>query len=64
MEYTFSEIAQKTAAELHALLAESREELRGAQFAVRQGGLKKVHQIRLLRQRVAQVLTALNTKRT
>lgn len=64
MEFSFSDLAQKTAAELHTLLAEAREELRMARFAARAGGLKKVRTIRALRERVAHILTALNTKRS
>jgi ribosomal protein L29 len=64
MKFSFSDVKPKTVSELQTLLAEGREELRIARFAARQNGLKKVRNIRALRQRVAHILTALNTKRS
>lgn len=63
MDFTFEQLKDKSVAELQTLLAETREELRAVRFSARQGALKTVRSIRALRVQVAQILTALHSKR-
>lgn len=53
------DLKQKSTAELQAVLAESREELRRLRFLAAAGEFKSVRQIRELRQRIARILTLL-----
>ena len=57
------ELQQKSKAELAVILREAQEDLRQARFSAAGGELKTVRQIRVLRQRVAQVLTLLRIKK-
>lgn len=53
----WSEIKQKSAAELERLLQETREHLRDRRFKVAQGQQKDVREIRELKKSVARLLT-------
>lgn len=53
----YAEVKQKTKAEAHTLIAESREALRKARFSVGQKQLKNVRTIRTLKKTIARALT-------
>ncbi|MFA6909091.1 MAG: 50S ribosomal protein L29 [Patescibacteria group bacterium] len=63
MARTSKELGAKSIAELHALLAETREKLRDARFRVAAKQLKDVREVRQLRATVARILTTLNKKK-
>jgi ribosomal protein L29 len=56
------ELTTKTTADLHKLLAQSREKLRELRFKDSNRQLKNIREIRQTRETVAQILTVLNTK--
>ncbi len=56
------ELKTKTTADLHKLLAQSREKLRELRFKDSNRQLKNIREIRQTRETVAQILTVLNTK--
>jgi len=57
------EIQSKSIRELEQLLADKREALRAMRFKVAQRQLKKVHEIKIVRRTIAQLLTLLRQKR-
>ncbi len=57
------ELKKKSEDELHSLLAETREKIRGLRFKDANKQLKNVREIREAKKMVAQVLTLLNSKR-
>lgn len=57
---TVSDLRKKTPAQLEALKVQLQEQLRAAQFEVRTGQLKKVHEVQRLRRSVAKVMTIKN----
>lgn len=59
---TYSELKRKPQAELQADLVKTRKELQETEFAVSSGQEKHVRKIRQLKQLIAQILTALNSK--
>jgi ribosomal protein L29 len=56
------ELTSKTPAELHRLLAQSREKLRELRFKDSNHQLKNIREIREVRATVSRILTVLNTK--
>lgn len=57
----FKEIKTKGQAELHRLLAETREQVRQLRFRNASGQLKKVRDLRSAKKLAARILTALNS---
>lgn len=60
MQYT--DIEQKSLAELNELIAAKRQELRDLRFKASEGQLKAVRDIRKRKKEIAQMLTARNAK--
>lgn len=58
----YSELTQKSLAELTTALVAARKDLQTVEFAVASGQEKHVRKIRQLKQYVAKILTALNSK--
>mgnify|MGYP001568359298 CR=1 FL=1 len=56
----FEELKVKSAAELQKLLAQSREEMRAARFRASKNELKNIRSIRVIKERIARILTILN----
>ncbi len=56
------ELKTKSPAELHQLLAQSREKLRELRFKDSNRQLKNIREIREVRETAARILTVLNTK--
>ena len=59
---TIKELQSKSVQELEQLLADKREALRAMRFKVAQRQLKKVHEIKLARRAIAQILTLIRQK--
>lgn len=59
----FKDLTNKKPGDLQKLLAEKRNELRELRFKVSGGQLKKVRDIRTVRQAIARILTALNASK-
>lgn len=57
------ELKKKSEDELHSLLAESREKIRGLRFKDANKQLKNVREIREAKRTAARILTLLNSKR-
>jgi ribosomal protein L29 len=55
----FDELKAKSEVELQKILAQSREELRDARFKVSRNELKNVRAIRLVKERIARIMTIL-----
>lgn len=60
MEYR--DLEGKKEHELHLMLAEKRTELKDLRFKIASHQLKAVHQVKLVRQMIARVLTLLNNR--
>ena len=60
---TLKELKQKSVSELHSLLATQRDALREMRFKDTNKQLKTVHQIRLIRTEIAQIMTLLNKQK-
>jgi ribosomal protein L29 len=54
------DLKKKSIKDLHKILAESREKLRGLKFSASNKQLKNIREIRVMKKNVAQVLTLLN----
>ena len=59
---TIKELQSKSVQELEQLLADKREALRAMRFKVAQRQLKKVHEIKVTRRAIAQILTLITQK--
>lgn len=58
------ELRLKESAELEALLADLKKQFDDLNFKSHQGQLKNVREVRVVKQNIAQVLTALNEKKS
>jgi len=58
----YNELTTKTLAELHDMLRQKREEVRELRFKISENQHANVREIRKVKQGVAQIMTALNTK--
>lgn len=56
------ELSTKNVSDLHRLLAEARDELRELRFRAHEQQLPQVHRIRVVRQNIARLITAINAK--
>jgi large subunit ribosomal protein L29 len=56
------ELKLKSESELNKLLASNREKLRDLRFKVLQNQLKNVREVRVIRKKIAQILTILKQK--
>jgi len=59
----FKELKNKSIAELHKLLAETREKSRELRFKDAGKQLKNVREIRVIKKEIAHILTLLNSKK-
>lgn len=57
------ELMTKNPSDLHRLLAESRDELRELRFKAHEQQMPQVRRIRIVRQQVARIMTAINLKK-
>tara|TARA_Y100001970_G_C14112315_1_gene791572 strand:- start:702 stop:896 length:195 start_codon:yes stop_codon:yes gene_type:complete len=59
---TKAELENKTIKELHELLAQKKDSLRQLRFKAKEGQLKTVHTIKLVRTEIAQIAGAISHK--
>lgn len=57
-----NELQQKTDAELRDLLAQAQDAVRDLRFRANNGQLQKVHEVKLAKRMVAQIMTILNDR--
>jgi len=57
------DLQEKTAADLHKMLVEKRNELRELTFKAHEGQLAANHKIKATKKEIAQILTVINQKR-
>lgn len=60
----YKELKLKSEAELNRLLVSNREKLRDLRFKVSQNQLKNIREVRVIRKKIAQILTLLKIKKT
>lgn len=60
----YKELKLKSETELNRLLVSNREKLRDLRFKVSQNQLKNIREVRVTRNKIAQILTLLRQKKT